>query len=215
MSYFITFEGIEGSGKTTQLLHLMDHLEARGYRTVATREPGGCSISNTIRTLLLDPENNQMTARTELLLYSAARAQHVVEFIRPALAEGKIVLCDRFSDATTVYQGEGRGLDSKQLEAINRFAADGLAPDLTLLLDYPAEQGLMRARQRNRAVNLESEGRFELETLIFHQRIRQGYIDLAEHEQRFHIIDATGAEKVVAKRIAVAVDGFLASRSSA
>jgi dTMP kinase len=214
MSFFITFEGIEGSGKTTQLLHLFDHLRSLGYQAVATREPGGCTISDTIRTLLLNPENNRMASRTELLLYSAARAQHVVEFIRPALAEGKIVLCDRFSDATTVYQGAGRGLDMAQLTTINQFAADGLTPDMTLLFDYPVEAGLQRARARNRSGNMESEGRFELEDLSFHQRIRQGYLDLAEHEERFHIIDALGEEGAVAERVASTIDQFLASRRS-
>jgi dTMP kinase len=213
MSFFITFEGIEGSGKTTQLLYLQKHLQALGYQTVATREPGGCPISDTIRTLLLDPENSAMASHTELLLYSAARAQHVVEFIRPALKEGKVVLCDRFSDATTVYQGVGRGLDMTQLDAINSFAADGLIPDMTLLLDYPVEEGLQRARTRNRSDNLESEGRFELEALAFHQRIRQGYLDLAAKEDRFHTIDALDDVDTVAERISSAVDGFLAASS--
>ena len=215
MSFFITFEGVEGSGKSTQLLHLLEHLQTLGYPVAVTREPGGCPISDAIRTLLLDPENDTMTSRTELLLYSASRAQHVAELIRPALAAGKIVLCDRFSDATTVYQGAGRGLDMKQLETINRFAGDGLVPDLTLLLDYPAEAGLQRARARNHAGNLESEGRFELETLTFHQRIRQGYLDLVAEEERFQIIDALGDEETVAKRITSVIDNFLASRRSA
>ncbi len=214
MAFFITFEGIEGSGKSTQLLHLCDHLQALGYQTVATREPGGCSISNTIRTLLLDPENDKMASCTELLLYSASRAQHVIELIRPALAEGKIVLCDRFSDATTVYQGAGRGLDMKQLEAINNFATEGLTPDLTLLLDFPVEAGLERARLRNHNDNLESEGRFELEALDFHQRIRQSYLDLAKSKERFQIIDALGNKDVVAKRVTAAVDHFLVNRRS-
>ena len=215
MSFFITFEGIEGSGKSTQLLHLLDHLQTLGYQVVATREPGGCPISNSIRTLLLDPENDKMASRTELLLYSASRAQHVVEFIRPALKAGKIVLCDRFSDATTVYQGAGRGLDMKQIENINSFAGDGLVPDLTLLLDYPAEAGLQRAIARNHTSDLESEGRFELEALSFHQRIRQGYLDLAADEERIQIIDALGDVEAVAKRMISAIDCFLASRRSA
>ncbi len=215
MSLFITFEGIEGSGKTTQLLRLQNHLEILGYQTVATREPGGCPISDTIRTLLLNPENDKMTSHTELLLYSAARAQHVAEIIRPALAEGKVVLCDRFSDATTIYQGAGRGLDMAQLEAINRFAAEGLVPDLTLLLDFPAEEGLRRARARNCSDKMESEGRFELEALSFHQRIRQGYLDLASQEERVHIIDALGDEEIVTERITTVVDRFLDSRRSA
>ncbi len=215
MPFFITFEGIEGSGKSTQLLRLQDYLLSLGYQVAATREPGGCQISDAIRVLLLNPENEDMAARTELLLYSASRAQHVAEVIRPALSEGKIVLCDRFSDATTVYQGAGRGLDLAQLESINRFAAEGLVPDLTLLLDYPVEAGLPRARERNRNNNLESEGRFELETLAFHQRIRRGYLELAAGQERFSIIDALGREDVVAQRITAAVDHFLARRRSA
>ena len=215
MSLFITFEGIEGSGKTTQLLRLQNHLELLGYQTVATREPGGCPISDTIRTLLLNPENVKMTSHAELLLYSAARAQHVAEIIRPALAAGKVVLCDRFSDATTIYQGAGRGLDMAQLETINRFAAEGLVPDLTLLLDFPAEEGLQRARARNCSDKIESEGRFELEALSFHQRIRQGYLDLAAQEERVNVIDALGDEEIVIERITAVVDRFLDSRRSA
>lgn len=215
MSFFITFEGVEGSGKSTQLQRLLDHLRALDFPVATTREPGGCAISDVIRTLLLDPENDKMASRTELLLYGAARAQHVVEFIRPALAAGKIVLCDRFSDATIVYQGAGRGLDMTQLKSIDRFATDGLVPDLTLLLDYPAEAGLQRARERNHLDDLESEGRFELESLAFHQRIRQGYLDLAAHEDRFHIIDALGDEETVAKSIKSVVDRFLETRRPA
>jgi dTMP kinase len=215
MSFFITLEGIEGSGKTTQLLRLQEHLRTLGHKVAVTREPGGCRISDAIRSLLLDPGNDAIAPHTELLLYSAARAQHVAEFIIPALEQGKIVLCDRFADATTVYQGAGRGLDMTQLEAINRFASRGLVPDMTLLLDYPVEDGLHRARARNHNGNLESEGRFELESLGFHQRIRQGYLDLAAREERFRVIDALGDEDAVAERIINAVDQFLASRRSA
>ena len=215
MPFFITFEGIEGSGKTTQLRRLQDYLQALGHEVTATREPGGCRISDVIRALLLNPENSTMVARAELLLYSAARAQHVAEVIRPALSARKIVLCDRFTDATTIYQGSGRGLDLVQLESINRFATDGLAPDLTLLLDYPAEAGLQRARKRNQSDKLEAEGRFEMEALAFHQRIRRGYLELAAGQDRFCIIDALGDEELVAQRISAAVDHFLTSRRSA
>jgi len=215
MSFFITLEGIEGSGKTTQLLHLHEHFRTLGHKVVVTREPGGCRISDVIRTLLLDPGNDSMAPHTELLLYSAARAQHVAEFILPALKQGKIVLCDRFADATNVYQGVGRGLDMAQIEVINRFASRGLVPDMTLLLDYPVEAGLHRARERNHHVNLESEGRFELESIDFHRRIRQGYLDLAATEERFRVIDALGDENSVSRRIIAAVDRFLASRRSA
>jgi dTMP kinase len=215
MSFFITLEGIEGSGKTTQMLRLREHLSASGHQVVVTREPGGCRISDTIRALLLDPVNDTLAPQAELLLYSAARAQHVAEFILPALEEGNIVLCDRFADATTVYQGTGRGLDMEQLEIINRFASQGLTPDLTLLLDFPVEEGLQRARLRNQTVNLESEGRFELESITFHRRIRQGYHDLAAREERFRVIDALGDEETVTERLSTVVDLFLAGRRSA
>lgn len=215
MSFFITLEGIEGSGKSTQLLRLQKYLEEAGYPTLATREPGGCLLSDQIRRLLLDPANNKMAAATELLLYSAARAQHVEEIIRPALAAGKVVVCDRFSDATTVYQGAGRGLDLAQLTEINNFATSGLTPDMTLLLDYPVEEGLHRAQARNLSNNLEAEGRFELEALSFHQRIRSSYLELAAQQARFHVIDALGSEETVFARIAVAMEPFLAGRRTA
>ena len=215
MPFLITLEGIEGSGKTTQLLRLQEHLQNSGHRVVVTREPGGCRIADAIRSLLLDPGNDSIVPQAELLLYSAARAQHVAEFILPALKQGKIVVCDRFTDATTVYQGAGRGLDMAQLEAVNRIASEGLTPDLTLLLDYPVEEGLQRARVRNQSVSLESEGRFELESLTFHRRIRQGYLDLAAREERFRVIDAIGHEDAIAERVLAAVDLFLASRRSA
>jgi dTMP kinase len=215
MSFFITFEGIEGSGKTTQVQHLFDFLQTQGFQVVVTREPGGCTMSDAIRTMLLNPENCTMSAHTELLLYSAARAQHVSEVIRPALNEGKVVLCDRFTDATTVYQGVGRGLDASILETINSFATEGLTPDLTLILDCPVESGLPRARARNRNDNLEAEGRFEQEALAFHERIRQGYLDLASGQDRFCVINALGDEGAVAERITAAVVQFLRRRRSA
>ena len=215
MPFLITLEGIEGSGKTTQLLRLQEHLRNSGHRVAVTREPGGCRIADAIRTLLLDPGNDSIVPQAELLLYSAARAQHVAEFILPALQQGKLVVCDRFADATTVYQGAGRGLDMAQLEAVNRFASKGLTPDLTLLFDYPVEEGLQRARLRNQSASLASEGRFELESVTFHRRIRQGYLDLAAREGRFRVIDAIGHEDAVAKRVVTAVDLFLASRRSA
>lgn len=215
MSFFISFEGIEGCGKTTQMKLLQKHLQGQGYAVVSTREPGGCSIADSIRTLLLDPANAEMTSQTELLLYEAARSQHIAELIRPALDNGKVVLCDRFSDATFVYQGAGRGIDSGQLEIINLFSTSGLTPDLTLLLDFPVDAGLMRARARNLDDNLESEGRFELESLNFHQRIRQGYLKRAEQNGRFHTIDATGTTEDVSLRIITVVDAFLDGRRSA
>jgi len=212
MAYFITFEGVEGCGKSTQIRTLQQHLERGGRRVMATREPGGCPIADAIRAILLDPANQQLVARAELLLYAAARAQHVEQVIRPALATGTIVLCDRFADATSAYQGGGRGLDAGLVAQLNAIATAGLYPDLTLLLDFPVELGLARARHRNQHDALLNEGRFELEELAFHQRVRTAYQALAEGESRFRVIDATGAAADVAARVTAAVDTFLAER---
>jgi dTMP kinase len=213
MSLFITFEGVEGSGKSTQIRLLHQHLLESGIPVLLTREPGGCPIADAIRAILLDPANQEMTARTELLLYAAARAQHVEQLIRPALAAGTTVLCDRFIDATTAYQGGGRGLDAGLIGELNAVATGGLTPDLTLLLDFSAEEGVERARRRNLQGNLLDEGRFELETFDFHRRVRQGYLELAAREGRFQVIDASGSAAQVAARIAAVVDHFTAHRS--
>jgi dTMP kinase len=212
MGFFITFEGIEGSGKSTQLLTLGRHLETRGYRVMTTREPGGCPIADAIRAILLDPASQTLRPRAELLLYAAARAQHVEEVIRPALAAGTAVLCDRFADATTAYQGGGRKLDAGLVAQLNTIASAGLTPDLTLLLDCPVELGLPRARRRNAQDPLHDEGRFELEELDFHQRVRAAYLALAAGQTRFQVIDATGAADLVAARVAAAIEPFLAAR---
>lgn len=212
MAFFITFEGIEGSGKSTQILALGRQLELHGYRVLTTREPGGCPIADAIRAILLDPANRDLRPRAELLLYAAARAQHVEQVIRPALATGTVVLCDRFADATTAYQGGGRKLDAGLVAQLNAIATAGLTPDLTLLLDCPVELGLPRARQRNQQEFLHDEGRFELEDLEFHQRIRTAYLALAAGETRFRIVDATGPADQVAARVTAAVDAFLTTR---
>lgn len=212
MSFFITLEGVEGSGKSTQIQTLRRHLEAHGYRVLATREPGGCPIADAVRAILLDPANRALVPRAELLLYAAARAQHVEQVVRPALAAGMIVLCDRFADATTAYQGGGRGLDAGLVRELNAIATAGLLPDLTLLFDMPVELGLARARHRNQHDALLDEGRFELEELDFHQRVRTAYLELAKREQRFRIVDATGAVELVAARVTAAVAAFLAER---
>lgn len=204
MGFFITFEGIEGCGKSTQLARLAELLQGSGHRVRTTREPGGCPIADAVRRILLDSANHAMDCRSELLLYAAARAQHVAEVIRPALAAGEIVLCDRFSDATLAYQGYGRGLALALIEDLNRIATDGLVPDLTLLLDFPVETGLARARSRNSDRSGPDEGRFEEESLAFHDRVRAGYLTLARNQDRFRVIDATGSMGEVAGRIAAA-----------
>ena len=214
MAFFITFEGVEGSGKSTQISLLKERLQQRGQRVLVTREPGGCLIADAIRAILLDPGNRQLVPRAELFLYAAARAQHIDETIRPALAAGQIVLCDRFADATTAYQGGGRSLDATLVAHLNAVACAGLGPDLTLLLDYPAELGLARARDRIQQGAQQVESRFELEELAFHQRVRTAYLALAVQEPRFRVIDAQGAISEVAARIAAAVDAFLAAQAT-
>lgn len=194
MGYFITFEGIEGSGKTTQIGLLAEHLEILGYQVVTTREPGGCPISNKIRSILLDAANCNMQHLTELFLYAAARAQHVAEVIRPALESGCIVLCDRFTDATVAYQSCGRGIELDTIETLNVLACQNLRPDLTVLIDCDPDIGLARARQRIETTSGPREERFELEALDFHRKVRNGYLGMAQQEpQRFITIKGDGA----------------------
>lgn len=210
MSKLITFEGIEGSGKSTQIRLLEEHLRGLGWQVVVTREPGGCRIADAIRHILLDPDNTQLASTAELLLYAAARAQHVAEVIRPALTQGAIVLCDRYIDATVAYQGYGRGLDLGLIEELNRLASDGVQPNLTLLFDLPVEEGLNRARSRNEHAVV-NEGRFEAESLAFHRRVRDGYLALAREERRFCVIDASGSREAVSRRLETAIQHFFSS----
>ncbi len=194
---FITFEGIEGSGKTTQMQLLRDWLQAQGYRVLATREPGGTAIGDRIRAILLDPVHTEMAAETEILLYSAARAQIVRQVIRPHLEQGWIVLCDRFFDSTLAYQGYGRGLPLDILQRITTFATGGLTPDLTVYLDLPAEIGLRRKAQTPAEWT-----RFEAETLTFHRRVRTGYLTLAAAEpHRWLVVDADRPVAVIQQDI--------------
>lgn len=202
MSIFITFEGIEGCGKSTQVRLLSESLKAQDRQHLLTREPGGCPIADSIRAILLDPANSALFPRSELLLYAAARAQHVSEVMRPALSEDKIVICDRYVDATLAYQGYGRGLDLQMIEELNELASDGLTPDVTILLDMPCEEGLKRAKDRNTAMGLGHEDRFEQESLEFHRKVRDGYLKLAEQNpRRFRIVNAVGTPQDVARRI--------------
>jgi len=207
---FITFEGIEGSGKSTQIHLLANYLSAHGRTVMLTREPGGTAIGDQVRRILLDPANTQLDSKAELLLYAAGRAQHLAELIAPELASGKIVLCDRFSDATLAYQGYGRGLDLELIRTLDRLVTDQMRPDLTILLDIDAAAGLARARGRNSLGGLESEARFENEDLSFHERVRQGYLELAKGEPaRFRIVDASLQPEAVQKKLRQIVDGLL------
>lgn len=193
---FITFEGVEGCGKSTQIALLNQYLTAKGYDVVLTREPGGTSIAEQIRTILLNPANTAMTPTAELFLYEAARAQHIGELIRPALDAGKIVLCDRFADSTTAYQGAGRGIDPAQLEKLHEWTTGGLRPHLTLLLDLPVEQGLARAAQHK------DTDRLERENIEFHQRVREAFWAVAQRDPfRVKIINGAASPEEVAAEI--------------
>jgi dTMP kinase len=206
MAFFITFEGIEGCGKSTQIGLLARTLTARGHRVTLTREPGGCPIADQVRGILLDADNRGMVPRAELFLYAAARAQHVAEVIAPALERGGIVLCDRFTDATVAYQGYGRGLDLALIDELNRLAAGDTRPDLTLLVDCPVETGLGRAMARINSSAGAREERFELESLTFHRNVRDGYLNLAAQEPgRFAVIDGAGGIEETEAAVTAAV----------
>ena len=187
MSLFITFEGIEGCGKTTQIGHLTSYLEGTRRSFLLTREPGGTELGEKIRQILLSSENAGIEPMAELFLYAAARVQHFRQVIHPALKEGKIVLCDRYADATLAYQGFGRGLDPNWIEEIHARSVENAKPDLTFLLDLPVEEGLRRAWKRIEG-NPIKEDRFEKEAVDFHQRVREGYLTLARKEPRRIIV---------------------------
>ncbi|MDD2967094.1 MAG: dTMP kinase [Desulfovibrionaceae bacterium] len=190
---FITFEGIEGSGKSSALAQLATYLEKKSFDVRLTREPGGSALGRTLRHVLLDARNTSLSSRAELFLFLADRAQHIKDIILPALEEGEIVLCDRYMDSTFVYQGAGRGMDIDRLRLLNEHAIGGMIPDLTLLFDVPVQVGLARAARRNEEEGtVISEGRFEAESIRFHTRVREGYLQLAAEEpERIVIIDAT------------------------
>ena len=211
MRLFISLEGIEGSGKSTQIEHIRSHLTGQGYPCLTTREPGGTDIGTRVRKILLDPKADQMDPLTELLLYMADRAQHLAETIRPALEKGAIVVCDRYFDATVVYQGIARDMGTKLIERLHQIAFDDLKPDVTLLLDLPPEIGLKRAwGQIKSGDRTNAETRFEREKLSFHQRVREGYLHLARLEpNRFKIIDATRPETEVRKTLIDTINLYL------
>lgn len=198
---FITFEGPDGAGKTSVLQDLLPQLEQFGREIVTTREPGGVAIAESIREVILDPQNIAMDDKTELLLYIAARRQHLKERILPALEKGQLLLVDRFIDSSVAYQGFGRGLNVADIDWLNDFATDGLKPDLTLYFDINVEEGLARiARNKDREVD-----RLDMETVDMHERVRQGYLSILEKEvQRMVKIDASQPlEAVVADVLAV------------
>jgi len=201
---FITFEGVEGCGKSTQIARLHDYLVSIGHDVVVTREPGGTPIAEAIRDVLLNPDHEAMGATAELLLYEAARAQHIHEKIAPALEAGQVVLCDRFADSTTAYQGAGRGIAPEVLNNLHRMATGGIWPDLTLLIDLTADQGLERARHRGR------KDRMEQESVNFHRRVREGFLELARAEPaRIRVIDGDAPIESVQQAIREAVEAIL------
>ena len=211
---FISFEGIEGSGKTTHAKHTVEFLQDKGHDCVVTREPGGTRIGEKIRAILLDPSSKDMDPLTELLLYTADRAQHIKEYILPLLSDGKMVLCDRYYDATMVYQGFARGLGIGLIEKMHQLLFENLKPDITLLLDLPPEIGLERAwKQINNGNRTSEETRFEEERLSFHKRVREGYLELSRLEpERFRVIDASKKEDEVREKIINILDKEISRR---
>jgi dTMP kinase len=204
--FFITFEGPEGSGKTTHIQLLASALRAKGRRVLVTREPGGTKLAAGIRKLLLD--GGELSPMAELFLYEADRAQHVHETLAPSLRQGKIVLCDRYTDSTLAYQGYGRGLDMASIQSLNAIASTGLRPDLTILLDVPVERGLALAkRKKNRHDRLERAG------LAFHRKVRAGFLKLAKKEpKRFRVIAQQKDIKMTQQKIRAVVDLYLRNK---
>lgn len=206
---FITFEGPEGAGKTTQIQRLRAHLEARGFRCVVTREPGGTPLAETLRAIVKNHSGSEtLHDLAELLLIEAARVQHVREVIRPSLDAGAVVLCDRFCDSTTAYQGGARGIDPETIRRLNSLAADGCMPDLTLLLDLPPEAGFTRTGKRRETFG--KHDRFEEESRDFHRHVREAFLAAAAAEPaRFRVIDAARDADAVFQSIREAADGVV------
>jgi len=212
---FFTFEGPDGSGKSTQARILAERLRQEGYSVLETAEPGGTPIGQQIRRILLDSANQELRPTAELLLMFAARAQNVEQWILPALAEGKVVVCDRFTDSSIAYQGAGRGLGSEVVLELDRIACRGLVPDLTLCIDIDSASGLARARSRNRDA-VDRETRLEEQALEFHQRVRAAYHEIAQQEPaRFRLIDGRGAREEIAAKVWAEVALRLPSLKSA
>lgn len=203
MISLISFEGGDGSGKTTQLNLLADYLAGKGRVCVRTREPGGTKLGGMIRQVLLEIGGDDISVQTELFLYLADRSHHIQEVIRPALTSGTLVLCDRFTDSTVAYQGFGRGIDPRLLRRLNQFASEGITPDLTLLLDCPVAVSLSRTSYRIDR----GEDRFEREKVEFHERVRSGFLELAQGEpNRICVLDASRPIREVHEEIRRVVD---------
>lgn len=199
---FITFEGMEGSGKSTLIALLADTFEKKGIEVAVTREPGGTWLGKSLRKILLDPAGVPPCPLGELFLYAADRAQHVEEKIKPSLNENRVVLCDRFSDATAAYQGYGRGISLDTISLIDREARGGTTPDLTVLLDLPPEVGLRRARSRNELSGDVTETRMDDELPAFHRKVREGYLAISVGEpERFLVLDATKKPEELASSV--------------
>lgn len=201
---FITIEGTEGGGKSTNLAFVRTYLEKHGVSVVETREPGGTSLGEDIRGLLLGHRHDGMSDDTELLLMFAARNEHLSRVIRPALAAGQWVLCDRFTDASYAYQGGGRGISAARIAQLEQWVQQGLQPDLTLLLDIPVAEGLERTRER-----AQGPDRFETQQLEFFERVRQCYLDRAHNDRRFRIIDASQPLELVQVQLSTVMTAFL------
>jgi len=201
---FITLEGPEGSGKSTQIKRLAKRLELMGFPVITTREPGGTPIGDQIRQVLVRMENKELHPRTEILLFLAARAQLVEQLIKPALQDGKIILCDRYGDSTLAYQGYGHGLDLEKLRQMLDFATDHLKPDLTILLDLDVKMGLMRKKAED------EWNRLDAYEVLFHERVREGYLNLAREEpERWRIVDASqGIDAVQEDLLRIVLDAL-------
>jgi dTMP kinase len=207
---FVTFEGGEGAGKSTQIRRLADALRARGHEVVVTREPGGSPGAEAVRHVLLSGAAESFGTRMEAILFAAARNDHVEEIIRPALGQGKVVLCDRFMDSSRVYQGVTGNLETDFIETLQRVAINGVVPDCTLMLDLPAKAGLERAKRRGAAGDVAPD-RFEKEEIETHEKRREAFLDIASREpERCHVVNAMQSEEAIAAEIVSIVGQLLA-----
>jgi dTMP kinase len=210
MGLFVTFEGPEGSGKSTQIQLLCAYLQARHLPAVRTREPGGTRIGDRIRDVILSPEHAELLPPTEFLLFSASRAQLVAQFIRPHLQAGDIVLCDRYADSSLAYQGYAHGLDLSALRQVTQFATGGLKPDLTFYFDLDVSAGLRRKRDGDSPLD-----RLDSQAIEFHERVRRGYLAMAEEEpQRWVVVDAAQRVEEIQQQVRQVLDRFLSARST-